>query len=142
MKGFIPTTFFGFFSYIIGLVTLASPWLFGFDHVGGASLFLPILFGWFQIIMAIFGVSKAGMVKAFPIQMHCVLNAFSGFVLLVSPWMYGFHPAVFWPHLILGGIILFFGIFVLNSPFINKPHKMLKEGGITSTDAHEGRLMV
>jgi len=142
MKGYISTTFFGYVSYLIALVTLGSPWLFGFGQVGGASLFLPLLLGWFQLIMCIFSNTKAGMVGVFPIQMHCVLDSFSGFVLLVAPWIYGFHPKVFVPHLILGAIILLKGVYVKNSPFINDPHKILKEAGITSTDAHEGRLMV
>jgi hypothetical protein len=142
MKGSISTTFFGFFSYVIALITMASPWLFGFVHFGGASLFIPLLFGWFHLIMAIFSNTKAGMVGVFPIQMHCVLNVLSGFILLVSPWLYAFSPNVFLPHLILGGLIFLSGILVKNSPLTNRPHEMLQEAGITSTDAHEGRLMI
>ena len=142
MKGFISTTFFGYSSYILALVTMFSPWLFGFVHVGGASLFIPLLFGWFQLIMAIFSNTKAGMVGVFPVQMHAVLNVLSGSILLFSPFLYAFSASVFWPHLILGGLIFLAGIFVQNSPLINRPHEMLPEAGITSTDAHEGRLMV
>lgn len=142
MKGFISTTFFGFFGYILALTTMSSPWLFGFWHVGGASLFIPLLFGWFHLIMCIFSNTKAGMLGVFPIQMHCVLNVLSGFILLVSPFLYGFCDRVYLPHLILGGLIFLMGLGVKNSPFINKPHQMLKEGGMTSLDSHEGRLMV
>lgn len=142
MKGFISTTFFGYFGYLLAIVTGSSPWLFGFYHVGGASLFLPLLAGWFQLLMCIFSNTKAGMVGVFPIQMHCALNVFSGFYLLIAPWLYEFSPKVFWPHLILGGLILLMGVFVKNSPLRNAPHEILPEAGISSTDSHEGRLMV
>ena len=142
MKGSISTSFFGFFSYIIALVTMSSPWLFGFWHFGGASLFIPLLFGWFQLIMAIFSNTEAGMIGVFPIQMHCVLNVLSGSILLFSPWLYDFSANVWAPQLILGGLIFLSGILATNSPLTNRPHEMLPEAGITSTDAHEGRLMV
>lgn len=142
MKGSISTTFFGYFSYIIALVTMSSPWLFGFVHVSAAALFIPLLFGWFQLIMAIFSNTKAGMVGIFPIQMHCVLNVLSGSILFISPLLYGFCSGVWAPHVILGGLLMLAGILVKNSPLTNAPHEMLPEAGIESTDAHEGRLMV
>jgi hypothetical protein len=142
MKAFISTTTFGYINYILALVTGASPWIFGFEHFGGAALFFPLLFGWHQLLMAIFSRSKAGMVGIFPIQMHCFLDTFAGFVLMVTPWMYGFHIHVWAPHVILGGIILILGIFTKGSPMTNPPHEMRGEAGIESTDEHEGRMMV
>ncbi len=142
MKAFIPTTFFGYFNYVIAIITMSSPWLFEFINIGGASLFLPLMLGWFQLIMAIFSNAKGGMVGAFPVKMHCVLDTISGFVLMVSPWLYGFNQkGVFLPHLILGGIILALGLFTKGSPLTCPPHEMLQEGGITSLDSHEGRMM-
>jgi hypothetical protein len=142
MKGFISNTFFGYFSYVLGVVMMASPWLFHFVDVRGAALFFPFMFGWFQIIMAIFSRTKAGMVGVFPVQMHCFLNTFAGFAIMCTPWMYGFAPKVFLPHLILGGIMFTLGVFTKNSPVINEPHEMVPERGIQSTDASEGRMMV
>src|SRR5476651_33893 len=142
MKPFISHTFFGYFSYPLAIVTMASPWIFGFVGIGGASLFFPLVFGWFSVLMAIFSNTKAGMVGIFPTQMHCTLDTIVGFVIMVAPWLYGFHDRVFIPHLILGAIIFIMGVFTKGSPLTCEPHEMLKEGGITSTDAHEGRMMV
>jgi len=141
MKNLISTTFYGYFNYVIALVTLSSPWLFNFWHVGGASLFLPMAFGWFQLIMAIFSVNKAGFMKVFPNQMHHLLDVFCGFWLLVAPFFYGFCDRVMWPHVILGAIFLIVGICTKNSPFTNRATEMLPEAGIQSLDAHEGRIM-
>lgn len=146
MKGFISTTFFGYFNYLLAVVTMASPWLFAsadgtqFQHVGGAALFFPFMFGWFQVLMAIFSRSKAGMVGIFPIQMHCTLLTITGFVILMSPFLYGFHARVWQPHVVLGAIILFVGVFTVGSPLTCPPDEMQQQGGIGSTDSLENRL--
>lgn len=145
MKAFISTTTFGYFNYLLALVLGASPWIFHFDHIGGAALFFPLMFGWHQLLMAIFSKSKAGMVGIFPVQMHCTLDMIAGFVLICTPFMYGFKVhgfQVYWVHLVFGAIILFLGVFTKGSPATNPPHEMQSEGGIASTDSFEGRLMV
>jgi hypothetical protein len=140
MKGFISTSFFGYFSYLLAIVMISSPWLFGFVSIGGASLFIPLMFGWFQLIMCIFSNTKGGMVGVFPVQMHTTLDTLTGFVILVSPFLYGFYDLVCLPHVIFGAILLILGIYTKNSPLSNRPHEMLPEGGITSTDSLEGTL--
>jgi len=141
MKGFISTTFFGYFNYLLAIALMSSPWLFGFVHTGGAALFFPLMFGWFSLLMAIFSRAKGGMVGIFPIQMHCTLLTITGFVLLVSPYLYGFHAKGVWaPHVVLGGIALFMGLFTQGSPLTCPPAEMFQEGGIGSTDSLENRL--
>lgn len=144
MKGLISTKTFGYINYPLALLMMVSPWLFcstdgtPFWHVSAAALFFPLVFGWFHLLMAIFSKSKAGMVGIFPIQMHCTLDVISGFAIAMSPFLYGFYHKVFLPHLILGGIIFFLGIYTKNSPLLNQPHEMIEgEYGIQSTDAHE-----
>ncbi|GAB3915425.1 SPW repeat domain-containing protein [Mucilaginibacter boryungensis] len=142
MKGFISNTFFGYFNYLLAVTMMASPWLFHFVDARGAALFFPFMFGLHQLIMAIFSRAKGGMVGVFPVQMHCFLDTFSGFVLMCTPWMYGFAPKVWLPHVAFGAIIFILGVWTKNSPLINQPHEMVPERGIQSTDAHEGRMMV
>jgi hypothetical protein len=64
------------------------------------------------------------------------------FFLAVSPWILSFAHIVFLPQLILGLLFMVLAIFTHNSPFLTKPHKALREAGIKSTDANEGRLMI
>lgn len=142
MKGFISTTLFGYINYVLALVMMSSPWLFGFAHFGGAAFFFPFMFGWFHLLMAIFSISKAGMVGIFPIQMHCTLETITGFVFVVIPWMYGFHAKVWLPHVIMGIVLLILGIYTKNSPLRNPAHQMLPEGQLGSTDSSDGRLSV
>jgi hypothetical protein len=147
MKAFISHSFFGYFAYPLAIVTMASPWIFNsangthFVNVGGASLFFPFMFGWFSLLMAIFSNTK-GFINIFPSQMHCTLLTIVGFVIMVAPWLYGFHDRVFLPHLILGAINFIMGVYTKGSPVTCPPHEMLQESGIQSTDSHEGRMMV
>jgi hypothetical protein len=142
MKPFISTTVFGFINYVAALLLISSPWLFEFSHVGGASLFLPILLGWLQLIMQIFSDNSFGFMKVFPIQIHLTIDVFAGSFLLVLPWLYDFSAKVFWPHLLFGSLFFLLGIFTDRSPILTKPHHSLGEAGITSIDSHEGRLNV
>jgi hypothetical protein len=140
MKPFISTTLYGVINYVCALTLIASPWLFGFDNMGGAAFFMPILIGWLQLIMAIFSKSPLGIMNIFPLQMHTCLNVLPGSFLLALPWIYQFSGTVWLPHFVLGAVLCINGVFVHKSPFLVRATPSLPEAGITSIDAHEGRL--
>ena len=140
MKPFISTTLYGVINYVCAIVLISSPWLFGFAHLGGAALFMPMLIGWLQLIMAIFSDNPLGFIKIFPMQMHNCLDVLAGSFLLALPWTYDFSGKIWWPHFLFGALLCINGIFVQKSPFLTKATPSLPEGGITSIDSHEGRL--
>jgi hypothetical protein len=144
MKPFISKSFYGVINYVGAFLLMSSPWLFGFTHVGGASFFLPVVFGWLQLIMAIFSNNSHGFIKIFPMQMHHILDVLGGSFLLMSPFVYSYAPKVFLPQLLLGGLFFLAGIFTKGSPLLTPAHGdgAAREAGITSVDAHEGRLNV
>lgn len=115
-KGFISTTLLGVLDYITGIILIASPWLFGYTDINSAALFIPVFLGAMQLIMAIFSNYELGIMKVFPMPMHSFLNGFVGFLLLVSPFLYGFYHIVFWPQVILGILLLAMSIYVKPSP--------------------------
>ncbi len=129
MKPFISTAVYGFFNYAMGLIMIASPWLFGFQHQHGGSLLLPIYLGWLQIIMAIFSKHEWGFIKVFPVPMHCFIDVIAGSFLLASPFIYGFYTSEIWLPQFLCGLILFLlGIFVKTSPLTDAPAHVFKDG--------------
>jgi hypothetical protein len=142
MKPFISTAFYGFFKYILSLTLIASPWLFHLVNVSSAALLLPMYMGWLQLITTIFVDSEGSPIRQFPIQMNMVVDVIMGFILIVSPWLYNFSDRAFLPELLLGGLLLFLGLFTMKSPFTTKPHRAVKEGGLDSLDSREGRLNV
>jgi hypothetical protein len=148
MKPFISTAFYGFLKYILALTLIATPWLFkGFDgtqlvNISSAALLIPIYIGWLQLIMNIFSDNEASPIRMFPIQMNMVLDVVMGFILFVSPWLYDFKAKAFLPEILLGGLLIFLGVFTKKSPFTTKAHQTAPEGQLTSTDSMEGRLNV
>ncbi len=147
MKPFISTATYGVLNYIIALVLISSPWSFGLVDVSSAALFLPIYFGWIQLIMAIFSKSETGFIKQFPLQIHLVIDVHMGFILLVSPFLYTFsdkQDGKAWiPAVLLGGLLMFMGNFTKKSPWLTPAHTALPQGGeLTSTDTTEGRLSI
>ena len=140
MKPFISTTFYGVVNYVAAICLIASPWLFDFAQYGGAALFMPILIGWFQLIMAIFSRNPVGFIKVFPMQMHNCLDVLTGSFLMCLPWTYDFSSKVYLPHLVFGLLFLVMGIFVQKSPFLTRADRSLPEGGLSSLDSLEGRL--
>ena len=136
-------------NYLLGAILIASPWIFGLANISSAALFIPIYIGWLQLIMAVFVDNETGFIKIFPMQTHMVLDVAMGFFLLVSPWLYTFaskdpsNPTAFLSPLILGGLLMFMGIFTKRSPFLGKLHKSLPQGGeMTSTASSDGRLSI
>jgi len=147
MKPFISTSFYGVMNYIIAFAMLLAPWYVhgndgtAFFHVGGASLFLMIIIGWLEFIMAVFSNNSHGFIKQFPMQMHHFLDVLMGFFLFFSPFIYGYSDRVWWPQMLAGGLLCILGIFTKNSPFTTKPHHPRPQGGLTSVDYEEGSLM-
>lgn len=124
MKSFISPKLYAALNYVIAIVLIASPWLFGFEgHKVGAGLLLPMIIGWFQLIMAIFSNNSLGFIKQFPMQMHFFLDVLSGSFLLCSPWIYDFAHIEFLPQLVLGGLLIILGAFTKGSRFTTPaPH--------------------
>jgi hypothetical protein len=139
MKPFIPTKFYGYFNYILAVTFIASPWIFDFYNVSSAALFLPIYIGWLQLIMAIFVDNEAGIMKQFPMSIHLVLDTAMGFILMVSPWLWGYAyigaKTEFWPQFLMGLILFTLGIFTMKSPITSTVQRPLPQGGeMTSAD--------
>jgi hypothetical protein len=147
MKPFISKGFYGVINWAVAFLLLASPWCWGsfytgFYTVGGAALFLPLLIGWLQFIMAVFSNNKHGFIKQFPMQMHFFLDVLTGSFLMCSPFVYAFSDKVFWPQVLLGGTLLIAGIFTKGSPFTDFSYRNLSEPELGSgTDSSEGVFM-
>jgi predicted membrane metal-binding protein len=122
MKPFISTKFHAVLDYVGGIIIVASPWIFGFHDVNAAAMFLPILFGGLQLVMLVFTDHEGGLIRVIPMRIHLFLDMLVGFILMVSPFLYGFYPYVFLPHVLLGLLSFGAGIFTHQSSFLDKTH--------------------
>ncbi len=120
-KGFIPRSVHGVLDYLGSAVMIAAPWLFGYSHIdNAAALFLPIFFGALTAVMSLFTKYEASPFKVFPFQLHLILDMIAGFVLLVSPFLWGFYQSVFLPQVIIGLYLMGSAIFTQGSPLMGK----------------------
>lgn len=97
----IPTKVHGVLDYLVGLLLIAAPWLFGFAD-GGAETWVPVILGAGAILYSLFTDYEAGAAKVIPMPTHLGLDFAAGALLAVSPWLFGFADEVFWPHLLVG----------------------------------------
>lgn len=99
---FIPTRVHGMLDYLVGLLLIASPWLFGFAEEGGPAQWIPIILGVGVLIYSLLTRYELGVAGLIPVPVHLGLDAMSGLLLAVSPWLFGFADVVWLPHLIFG----------------------------------------
>lgn len=98
---FIATKVHGFIDYIVGILLIALPWIIGLDPSapqGG----VPIALGIMALVYSIFTKYELGLIRVIPMYLHLTLDIVSGFILAISPWLFGFSEEVFLPHLIVG----------------------------------------
>ena len=95
----------GIMDYAMGILLLASPYLFGFA-TGGVKQWLPMILGVAMIGMSLLTRYEWGAIRMIPMPVHLAVDGLSGALLAVSPWLFGFSGVVFLPHLVLGLIEL------------------------------------
>ena len=99
--GVIPTKIHGVLDYAVGLLLLLAPYLFGFAD-GGVAQWLPMLLGAGVIGYSLMTAYELGVASIISVPAHLGLDIAGGVLLAVSPWLFGFADAIFWPHLVVG----------------------------------------
>jgi len=148
MKPFISKKSYAVLNYLTGACLMLAPWYIPgsngqpfYVHAGGAILFLPLIIGWLQLVMTFFSASPYGVIRQFPVQMHCFQNVLTGSFLIASPFIYGFCDVIWWPHVLCGAVLMILGLFTTNSPFTTPVPHAQPQGGLTSVDYEEQTLM-
>jgi hypothetical protein len=98
---FISTRTHGVLDYLVGLLLIALPYIFGFAD-GTIAQWLPQALGAGAILYAILTDYELGAVRVMPMRVHLFLDIASGLLLAASPWLFGFADSVYLPHLIFG----------------------------------------
>ena len=76
--------------YPLAVVLIASPWIFGFNDVGGAAVAIPIIIGALAFGQSLITDWDLSVARIVPLPIHLVLDAFAGIVLAISPFVFGF----------------------------------------------------
>jgi hypothetical protein len=97
----LPTRLHGMMDYVMGVLLIISPQLFGFVR-GGAETWLPVALGAGMIGYSMLTNYELGVYRLIDMPVHLALDAAGGILLLASPWLFGFAGQVWVPHVILG----------------------------------------
>ena len=105
----LPTRIHGGLDYIVGIVLILAPTIFGFSSMGGAQVWLPRALGVVLIVYSIFTNYEFGLVKMLDMRYHLVIDFLAALLLAASPWLFGFvsQTASHWmPHFLVGLAVL------------------------------------
>lgn len=108
----------GVLDYVVGVLLILAPYLFGFADneparnaawiVGGGALLYSLLTAY-----------ELSIAKLIPYRVHLGLDIVAGLFLAASPWLMNFADRVFAPHLIVG--LLEIGAALMSRPAAS-PH--------------------
>ena len=127
MMRVIPTKVHGFLDYLVAIVLIASPWLFGFSGASTAGT-VSIAVGVFILLYSLVTNYELGAARIISMHMHLSLDFLSGVVLSISPWLFGFAKAVYLPHLLIGPLAIIVSIMTNPFPFGRKKGNVVEQG--------------
>jgi len=87
----IPTKTHAGMDYAVGLLLIASPWLFGFADESTAATWIAVLAGVAMLSLSAITDYEGGLLaRLIPMRTHLMADAGLGLLLAVSPWLFGF----------------------------------------------------
>ena len=97
----IPPRIHGIIDYLVAVLLLAAPYLFGFSD-GGPAQMVPTVLAVAIVVMSLLTRYQLSLAKVIPYPIHLGLDLLIGLVLAVSPWLFGFADRIWWPHVLVG----------------------------------------
>ncbi len=91
----------GVLDYLVGVLLLVLPWIAGFSHNGRATGVVIVL-GLLTLAYSLLTDYPLGLFRLMPFSVHLGLDAVSGVILIVSPYLLDFSEDASWPHVFLG----------------------------------------
>jgi hypothetical protein len=116
---FIPTKVHAMMDYLVGVLLIVSPWLFGFAD-DGIKTWLPVILGAGALLYSLMTDYELSLSKSISMKTHLTLDLLSGILLAASPWIFGFADEVYAPHLILG--LLEIGASLMTKTRVTREH--------------------
>src|SRR4051794_8173695 len=86
----IPTRVHGMMDYLVGVLLIVSPWLFGFADQSGTAKWTFIVLGVVVIATSLMTNYELGLMHVLPMHLHLWADALVGLVLALSPWIFGY----------------------------------------------------
>ena len=100
--------------YIMGILLIVAPWLFGFSAFEAAR-WCSVAVGVLIILMSLITDYEGGTKKIISMGTHLNMDVLAGIFLAISPWLFGFNELVYLPHLIFGILEIGAGLFTVRT---------------------------
>ncbi|GAA0553241.1 SPW repeat domain-containing protein [Chitinophaga japonensis] len=119
MMRVIGTKTHAYLDYIMGVLLIIAPWVFGF-YQGGAETWIPVIFGSGTIIYSLLTNYELSVWRMMSMRTHLNLDMINGALLAASPWLFSFAADVRQPHVILGLIEIGIALISKREPFAER----------------------
>jgi hypothetical protein len=97
----IPSKTHAILDYLVGIILIAAPWILGFADDSAATV-IPMLIGISTLLYSILTNYEYSIARVIPYKIHLTIDFIAGFLLMVSPWLFGFNDRIYLPHVIAG----------------------------------------
>jgi hypothetical protein len=106
MERFISTKTHAVVGYIVGLILIFAPNIFGFADNGGAAVVIPRVVGIVLLMSELITNNGLSLARLVPMPMHLMMDIVAGLFLAISPWVFSFHNqgANAWLPLLIAGL--------------------------------------
>jgi hypothetical protein len=95
----IPTLLHGIADYVVGIVVVSLPFMFGW---AGALRWVALGLGLVVLLVALTTDYELGLYRIFRIRFHLAFDALFGLVMLAVPWTVGTPQGQSWPFYLIG----------------------------------------
>ena len=115
----IPTIVHGIADYVLGVVLLLLPNIFGFAHLDGPVVWIPRILGIVDLAQSLATNYELGVLKILPMKVHLMNDYAVSAFFAISPWLFGFShgPASVWvPFLVIGVLVLVVSLMTRTQP--------------------------
>jgi len=99
---FISTRAHSLIDYMVAVILLGLPYLFGAWAGGGAKVWLPMILGTAIIVYSLLTDYELSVIRLIPMPLHLLIDAAGGALLAVSPFLFGFAQDIWIPFVIIG----------------------------------------
>lgn len=95
--------------FIVGIVLILAPNIFGFSDTGGAAVTAPRIIGLIVVLSELTVKGSFSNIGMISMKMHLAMDVMIGAVLALSPWLFSFSDEgtnATLPHVIVGLMII------------------------------------
>jgi hypothetical protein len=114
----LSTKFHGMLDYLMGLLLIFSPAIFGIPNGSVPANALQVV-GGIMLLASLCTNYELGVFRMLPMKVHLAADVLLGTFVMLSPWILGFASQQVMPHVLLGVLEIGAGLMTRTVPHFN-----------------------